>query len=438
MWSLQCMDSTEFPACVVSYGGPQSNSMLAIAAVVQYHNTQLEQIYNASTNIEPSVCDDKDKTGNIAGDDDDLHVYSNDVHPNKSFQRRRFVYYTKKLPSFLRNQPSGNLFRALSLGMEIVEVSNEQYNDLFASAENKFIDTVQPMQLQPPVYGDSVWIPQGGACGMAVNGTERLAQEIYDYWYTNGNNQSLSVCIPGGTCSTALFVHRALQTIQASKPVHERMDIEVIVVPCVGDEVYAQRQMINLNSQVLSNNKHDRENRNRDSIPTILGPTPLDRLATNQWREQTTWANTKSTTNDIDVRNDNKNDYYRFGEPNAAILQTFREFRDEYDILIDLLYGAPCWTILFRHWTSFITGSKSTTASSVNAASKEHLDCHSKFNPLAPLNGRRIMYVHSGGVEGINSQLLRYKHKNLIDIDEIQLPGRDAQFPSSASATGRA
>ena len=45
--------------------------------------------------------------------------------------QRRFVYFTKNLPRFLRKQPSGNLFRAQILGMELIELSNNEYNDLF-------------------------------------------------------------------------------------------------------------------------------------------------------------------------------------------------------------------------------------------------------------------------------------------------------------------
>jgi 1-aminocyclopropane-1-carboxylate deaminase/D-cysteine desulfhydrase-like pyridoxal-dependent ACC family enzyme len=98
--------------------------------------------------------------------------------------------------------------------------------------------------------------------------------------------------------------------------------------------------------------------------------------------------------------------YYSFGAPDASILETFRELRDEHEVVLDLLYGAPSWTILLRHWrTEAETGG-------------------SPFDPSAPLAGREVMYVHSGGLEGISSQLLRYRHKGLIAIDEVQLPGR--------------
>lgn len=93
MLSLQALDPSTFPSCVVSHGGPQSNAMVAIAAVVRYQNERL-----GLSPIDP--------------------------------QCRRFVYYTKKLPRFLRKTPSGNLFRATSLGTEIVELSVTEYNGM--------------------------------------------------------------------------------------------------------------------------------------------------------------------------------------------------------------------------------------------------------------------------------------------------------------------
>jgi len=92
MLALQeLLNHEEFPSCVVSFGGPQSNAMLAIAAVVRYHNDRLMGLDHSSS------------------------------------EQKRFVYYTKKLPKFLRKTPSGNLFRAQLLGMELVEVSPAEY-----------------------------------------------------------------------------------------------------------------------------------------------------------------------------------------------------------------------------------------------------------------------------------------------------------------------
>ena len=329
------VEDDSFPACLVSYGGPQSNAMLALAAVVHFHNQ------------------------------------NNHHHQKQQTPPKRFVYYTKKLPKFLRNQPSGNLFRALSLGMELRELDLVEYNDLFGGDFGGSADP--PPNLVPPVDGDSVWIPQGAASEVAIAGTRLLAQEIWQYWSEHGRGRPLSVVLPGGTCSTALLVHQALLKLQQQQQQKEQvLDIQVVVIPCVGDDGYARRQMLSLNT---------RTNGNGDDIPAILSPAP----------EDTSYFGQHSSTG-------TKEGYFSFGEPHASILNVFREMKEENEVLLDLLYGAPAWTIMLRHWRT--------------------------KDPHSLLSGREIMYVHSGGIEGINSQLLRYKNKGLVDEEDIQLPGK--------------
>ena len=86
--------------------------------------------------------------------------------------------------------------------------------------------------------------------------------------------------------------------------------------------------------------------------------------------------------------------------------------KDDHQVVLDLLYGAPSWTIMLRHWR----------AGTTMRSRVENED--STFDPLAPLGEREIMYIHTGGLEGINSQLLRYKYKGLIETEDVQLPGR--------------
>lgn len=122
MLSLNFLDEN-FPSCLVSYGGPQSNAMLALAAIVRFQN---------------------DKAG--LGPDD----------PGS----KRFVYYTRNVPRFLKNQPNGNFFRALSLGMDLVEVSADEYKTMFGGDWGGRVEA--PKSLQAPVAGDSVWV--GDTC----------------------------------------------------------------------------------------------------------------------------------------------------------------------------------------------------------------------------------------------------------------------------------
>jgi hypothetical protein len=93
---------------LVSHGGPQSNAMLALATLAAHYHVP------------------------------------------------QFVYYTKKLPRFLKDQPSGNLFRALSLGMELVELPPQEYQRLFGGDWGG--NPVPPQDLPPPVMGSSLWV----------------------------------------------------------------------------------------------------------------------------------------------------------------------------------------------------------------------------------------------------------------------------------------
>ena len=215
-------------------------------------------------------------------------------------------------------------------------------------------------------------IPQGGACGYAVPGCRLLANEILLFWAENGNGRPLSVFIPGGTCSTAIILHRELRRIQSESDPACRMDIEVVVIPCVGDEGYAERQMMALNMETGGTGE-------KNEIPKVLKPAPMASFY---------------------LEGADNLRYFRFGEPDLDILNSFREM-EGCGVKIDLLYGAPAWNVLLRHWP---------------------VDGDADFGNF--LAGREIMYVHSGGLEGINSQLMRYRHRGLVEGNEVQHPER--------------
>lgn len=157
MYTLNEISASDFPQSLVSYGGPQSNSMLALAAIVNYKNRELlaENIMSTTT-----------KKSTTRGREPPL----------------RFVYYTKKLPRFLRNQPNGNLYRALSLGMELKELTHEEYNNLFEHRSEDFDGGKRgyrpPMGLNAPAK-ISLFVPQGGAFAASLVGVNRLSKEIY-------------------------------------------------------------------------------------------------------------------------------------------------------------------------------------------------------------------------------------------------------------------
>ena len=143
------------------------------------------------------------------------------------------------------------------------------------------------------------------------------------------------------------------------------MDIRVVVIPCVGDDEYAMRQMMALDKALGGKGK-------QEDMPWVLRP-----------RMDVEYGSARRRSNG----------YFTFGEPAKAILQTFDEM-NENGLFLDLLYGAPAWSLLLQHWRS------------------RDSDC--------PIAGRQVMYVHTGGLEGIASQLTRYKHKGLLDARTIQ------------------
>jgi 1-aminocyclopropane-1-carboxylate deaminase/D-cysteine desulfhydrase-like pyridoxal-dependent ACC family enzyme len=101
---------------IISYGGTQSNAMLAIA----------------------SMCQEKGW---------------------------RFLYYTKPLSTSQKSETSGNYYLARKLGMEHIEIELELYKSFISS-------------LRPNFDPKTFIIDQGGAIDEAKAGIEVLAQEI--------------------------------------------------------------------------------------------------------------------------------------------------------------------------------------------------------------------------------------------------------------------
>jgi len=101
---------------IMSYGGTQSNAMLAIAA----------------------MCKQKDW---------------------------EFLYYTKKLSTAQKSQNNGNFFHAIELGMKHIEIEEEHYKNFISSLRVNLDDKI-------------FIVDQGGAVQEAKIGLEVLAQEI--------------------------------------------------------------------------------------------------------------------------------------------------------------------------------------------------------------------------------------------------------------------
>lgn len=312
----------EFPDALVSYGGHQSNAMVALAAIVSSKNAALgdRRTHDAT---------------------------------------KRFIYYSKPIPRYLKQNPSGNFLRATSLGMEIRTLPHEEYRSLFGGLHGG--SAMPPADLDPPLAGRSLWVPQGGASGVAQDGADVLALEIVDFWASR-DMPPLAVCCPGGTCTTALLLSRSIKRILRDKRIQSADNIKVVVIPCVGNDEYAMRQMASLDKSLGGRGAEK-------DMPAILKPR-------------------------VDARSrGGTKGYLTFGEPTIEILETFDELNNA-GLFLDLLYGAPAWTLMLQHWRS--------------------------RDDNCPLTGRQVLYIHSGGLEGISSQMTRYKHKKLIEERTIQ------------------
>jgi len=149
---------------IISYGGTQSNAMLAIAAMCKAKGWE-------------------------------------------------FLYYSKPISQTQKEEDSGNLFHALSLGMKHQEIDYENYRDFISS-------------IRLNLYDKTYVIDQGGAVSEAKDGLKVLAQEIREQ-----NPRVKSLATPSGTGTTALFLALALP------------EYKVYTTPSVGDVEYLKEQM---------------------------------------------------------------------------------------------------------------------------------------------------------------------------------------------------
>lgn len=133
---------------VISYGGIQSNAMLALAAICKHKEWQ-------------------------------------------------FTYYTKKISPIVKAQEYGNYYEALSLGMEVVELQYDMYKEYISS-------------LRLSLDENTLLIDQGGADTDAKEGLEVLALEIREQFKQKEFSHIKAISTPSGTGTTALYLALSL------------------------------------------------------------------------------------------------------------------------------------------------------------------------------------------------------------------------------------
>jgi len=131
---------------IISSGGAQSNSMLALAALSALRNV-------------------------------------------------RFVYVTRRIPHWLRRNPIGNLEMALALGMELVEVKDS--GEVPSALAKVAADAKCAIE-----------VPMGGACEDAEEGIHLLAQELErDFSWCDSSPIDIFVACGTGAMAHFLAAH---------------------------------------------------------------------------------------------------------------------------------------------------------------------------------------------------------------------------------------
>lgn len=175
----------DFPSIttIIGYGSPQANSLYSLAALAQLKGWQLD-------------------------------------------------FYVDHIPSFLQENPKGNYRAALDLGANIIALNDTENAKLDNGSTLGSFDYIQQVR-QPKKH--ELFVPEGGRCGLAESGVKQLAIELIE-WKKEQKLSSLTVALPSGTGTTALFLHKHLKA----------HDIKVIICACVGGNSYLTEQFLEL------------------------------------------------------------------------------------------------------------------------------------------------------------------------------------------------
>lgn len=117
-----------------------------------------------SPGVESNYNDDDDDGGSDNSAERSTHqeqstattTCTTETKSNEQPTKKRFIYYTKAIPRYLRKYPNGNFLRALALGIEIQTLSHSEYNRLFGGLHGGSV--MAPADLEVPVPGKSLWV----------------------------------------------------------------------------------------------------------------------------------------------------------------------------------------------------------------------------------------------------------------------------------------
>ena len=158
-----------------------------------------------------------------------------------------FEYVTKTIPKHLKNNLTGNLKNALSLGMQLREVPAIEYEEAISELKEKY-PLNHSASYDTASRSKTLFIRQGGADPLAEDGVNVLADEIKLWMMKNGPDLS-SVITPTGTGTTAFYLAKFLP------------QLDVYTTALIGTEEYLEIQMRQLGK--MPENLHFLKTKNR-------------------------------------------------------------------------------------------------------------------------------------------------------------------------------
>ena len=292
------------------------------------------------------------------------------------------TYHTPPLPKWLTEEPRGYLAAALSTGsLKLVahpDMASYHAARNAARAESKAL-------------GGHHFVPQGGAWLQAEPGVAALARSVVSWYRTRPGGgldvparapdalRGLDVVIPAGSGVTALFLARHVNRQLGSQQDDPQRSVRVYAVPVNGDADALQRRLEALDKALGDDGV----------LPRILAPPP-------------THAG-------------------KFGFVAAPLLGTWRRAA-EAGVLRDLVYGAVAWGALEAcEWAPHDARLEDAKEVGMTADGHERHERHAHADGDAggAGGGRDCLYINTGGHEGLEAQLRRYKRAGLLRKLEV-------------------
>jgi 1-aminocyclopropane-1-carboxylate deaminase/D-cysteine desulfhydrase-like pyridoxal-dependent ACC family enzyme len=276
---------------------------------------------------------------------------------------------------------------------QIIELDSKlDFRSIVDWSENGALESETPEFLrrcEGSLEGSEIcWVRQGGANAEAAEGVEELGEEMEDLicssslpgpWKVGDSlvcvaassqlaAASVQVIVASGTGTTAYFLNRYFRSRRAveqrggsvfpkTPPVDRAtaaMDVEILAVPCVGSSAHLKAQMKQLHA-LCGGDEY--------TGPTILSTEYAPRRV--------------------------------FAKPYAAHLAIWQALQQETAIEFDLIYAPRTFEILLSH-TEHVDRKKQKGANEAGS-----------LKDWMP--GANVLYYHCGGVEGNESQFLRYR-----------------------------